>query len=48
LIWTPAVNDYFAGTDRELDNPFFVISDVMATMEIRHKLSVVTFQGAVE
>ena len=30
------------------DDRLFVISDVMATMEIRHNLSVVTFQGTVE
>ena len=47
LSWTQAVNDYFAGTDRGLDNPIFVISDVMVTMVIRHYLSVVTVQETV-
>ena len=48
LSWTPAVNDYFALPDRGFDDHLFVISDVMSTIEIRQKLSVVTFQGTVE
>jgi hypothetical protein len=48
LIWTPAVNDYFAIPDRGFDVRLFVISDVMPTMEIRHNLSVIIVQGTVE
>ena len=47
MNWTPAVDDKFANPDRGFDDRLFVIRDVMATMKIRHNLSVVTFQGTV-
>jgi len=48
LKWRPVVNDCFAIPGRGFDDRFFVISDVMAQMEIRMNLSVVTSQGIVE
>lgn len=48
LNWIPALHDFFAIPDRGLDDKVFVISDVMAHIEVRNNLQMVTFQGAVE
>lgn len=48
LAWTPALHDFFAIPDRDLDNQVFVISDIMAYVEVVNNLPVVTFHGAME
>ncbi len=48
LTWIPALNDFFAIPDRDLDDHVFVISDMHAYVEIRNNLPVVTFHGVVE
>ena len=48
LIWIPAMHDYFAVPDRGLDDHIFVINDVMAYVEIRNNLPMVTFHGTAE
>jgi hypothetical protein len=48
LSWSPQTNDFFAIPDRGLDKHIFVISDIMTTVEVRRKLSVISFQGTVE
>jgi hypothetical protein len=48
LRWSPQTNDFFAVPDRGLDKFIFVISDIMTTVEVRKKLSVISFQGTVE
>ena len=48
LTWIPALHDFFAIPDRGLDDRVFVISDMMAYVEIRNNLPVVTFHGVVE
>lgn len=48
LSWSPQTNDFFAVPDRGLDKFIFVISDIMTTVEVRKKLSVISFQGTVE
>jgi hypothetical protein len=48
LSWSPETNDFFAIPDRGLDKYIFVISDVMTTVEVRQRLSVISFQGTVE
>lgn len=48
LTWIPALHDFFAIPERGLDDRVFVISDMMAYVEIRNNLPVVTFHGVVE
>ncbi|MGD2157330.1 MAG: hypothetical protein PVG14_01160 [Anaerolineales bacterium] len=48
LTWIPALHDFFAVPDRELDDRLFVISDIMAYVEFRNNLPMVTFHGVVE
>jgi hypothetical protein len=48
LRWIPENYDFFAIPDRGLDEHIFVISNVMTTVEVRQKLSVISFQGTVE
>jgi hypothetical protein len=48
LAWIPALHDFFAIPDRGLDDRVFVISDMMAYVEIRNNLPMVTFHGVVE
>lgn len=48
LTWIPALHDFFAIPDRGLDDRVFVISDMMAYVEVRNNLPVVTFHGVVE
>ena len=48
LEWKPAMLDFFAIPDRDLDNKVYVISDVMSNLEFRFGRQVVAFQGASE
>jgi hypothetical protein len=48
LTWLPALHDFFAIPGRGLDDQVFVISDVMAEIEVRNNLPLVTFQGTAE
>lgn len=48
LEWTPALLDFFAIPDRQMDDKVFVISDMLATVELLQGLQVVSFQGASE
>jgi hypothetical protein len=48
LGWQPALYDFFAIPDRGLDERIFVISDLLATLEIIQSQQVVAFQGASE
>jgi hypothetical protein len=48
LDWIPAMHDFFAIPDRGLDDRVFVINDIMAFVEIRQNLPMVTFHGTAE
>lgn len=48
LQWSPTLHDFFAVPDRGMDERIFVISEVMAYVELRHNLPMVTFQGTTE
>lgn len=48
LQWQPALHDFFAIPDRNLDERVFVISDLLATLETLQGQQVVAFQGASE
>lgn len=48
LTWVPALHDFFAIPDRNMDEKVFVISDMLVTVELLQGLQVVSFQGASE
>lgn len=48
LVWNPAAFDFFAITERGLDDHLFVISEMPAAIGTLQGQSVVAFQGAVE
>jgi hypothetical protein len=48
LVWTPAAFDFFAVSDRGLDDHLFVISEMPAGIAMLQGQPVVSFQGAVE
>jgi hypothetical protein len=48
LKWQPALLDFFAIPDRGMDERIFVISDMLATIEVMEGRQVVAFQGASE
>lgn len=48
LTWEGNVNDFFAIPDRGLDKHLFVLSDMMANLDIFRGWPVVTFHGAAE
>ncbi len=48
MQWQPRLNDYFAIPDRGMDERIFVISDLLATVEMLRGRRVVAFQGASE
>ena len=48
LKWVPALHDFFAIPERNLDERLFVISDMLVTVEQLSGLQVVSFQGASE
>ena len=48
LVWQAAVNDFFAIPDRGMDDRVFVISDLLANLDIFRGWPVVTFHGSAE
>jgi hypothetical protein len=48
LSWTPAMMDFFAIPDRQMDDRIFVISDMLVTVDLLQGKQVVSFQGASE
>lgn len=48
LEWSPSLHDFFAVPDRGMDERVFVISEMMAYVELRNNLPMVTFQGTTE
>ncbi|HEX6383455.1 MAG TPA: pilus assembly protein CpaE [Anaerolineae bacterium] len=48
LVWKAGIHDFFAIPDRDLDDRVFVVTDVMAYLEIFRGWPVVTFHGAAE
>ena len=48
LVWRTSVHDFFAIPDRELDDRIFVLSDMMATMELLRGWPAVVFHGTSE
>ncbi|NLG72267.1 MAG: pilus assembly protein CpaE [Chloroflexi bacterium] len=48
LEWKPAMLDFFALPDRQMDERIFVISDMLVTVDVMQGLQVVAFQGASE
>lgn len=48
LVWQTSVNDFFGIPERGLDDRVFVISDMMANMDIFRGWPVVTFHGTAE
>ncbi|MEJ2303695.1 MAG: hypothetical protein P8Y14_19385 [Anaerolineales bacterium] len=45
LTWIPALHDFFAIPDRGLDDRVFVISDMMAYVEIRNNYGFIAASG---
>jgi len=48
LVWRAGVNDFFAVPDRGMDDRVFVISDLLANLDIFRGWPVVTFHGSAE
>lgn len=48
LVWKAGIHDFFAIPDRDLDDRLFVITDVMAYLELLRGWPVVTFHGTAE
>lgn len=48
LVWRTNVHDFFAIPDRDLDDRIFVLSDMMATMELLRGWPAVVFHGTSE
>lgn len=48
LVWKAGIHDFFAIPDRDLDDRLFVVTDVMAYLEILRGWPVVTFHGTAE
>jgi hypothetical protein len=48
LQWQPALHDFFAIPERGMDERVFVISDMLATVDVLQGQRVVAFQGASE
>ena len=48
LVWQPALHDFFAIPDRDLDDQVFVLSDIQVTIEKMQGIQMVSFQGASE
>ena len=48
LVWKTGVNDFFGIPDRGLDDRVFVLSDMMASMDLFRGWPVVTFHGTAE
>lgn len=48
LVWIPALHDFFTLPDSELADKVFVITDMMAYVELMQGRPVATFHGTVE
>jgi hypothetical protein len=48
LVWKAGIHHFFAIPDRDLDERVFVVTDVMAYLEILRGWPVVTFHGTAE
>lgn len=48
LVWKANIHDFFCIPDRGLDDRIFVISDLLASLDILRGWPVVTFQGGAE
>jgi hypothetical protein len=48
LVWRAGINDFFAIPDRGMDDHVFVISDLLANLDIFRGWPVVTFHGSAE
>ena len=48
LVWQATVNDFFAIPDRGMDERIFVLTDLMANLDIFRGWPVVTFHGTAE
>jgi hypothetical protein len=48
LVWRAGVNDFFAIPDRGMDDRVFVISDLLANLDVFRGWPVVTFHGSAE
>lgn len=48
LVWRTSTHDFFAIPERDLDNRVFVLSDMMATMDILRGWPAVVFHGTSE
>lgn len=48
LVWHTTLHDFFAIPDRDLDGRVFVLSDMMATMELLRGWPAVVFHGTSE
>lgn len=48
MVWQPALHDFFAVPDAGLDDRVFVISDMVAEVEIMRGWPTITFHGSVE
>ena len=48
LVWKAGVNDFFAVPDRDMDDRVFVISELLANLNIFRGWPVVTFHGTAE
>lgn len=48
LVWPATINDFFAIPDRGMDDRVFVITDLMANLDIFRGWPVVTFHGSAE
>lgn len=48
VIWQAGVNDFFAIPERGMDDRLFVLSDMMANLDVFRGWPVVTFHGAAE
>ncbi len=48
LVWQPALHDFFAIPESDLDNRIFVVSDMMIDFQQLFGRQIITFNGAVE
>ena len=48
LVWKAGIHDFFTIPDRDMDDRIFVVTDVMAYLEIFRGWPVVTFHGTAE
>lgn len=48
LVWRAGLHDFFAIPDRGMDDRVFVVTDMMASLELLRGWPVVTFHGTVE